>query len=75
MKIIAQQFLGGLGPLLPANRGAAAPRAALLPTAMITYICKQLCLDNYILQPIIQQQSCTVGITLSYSTDFALSNV
>ena len=34
MKIIAQQFLGGLGPLHPANRGAAAPRAPLLPTAM-----------------------------------------
>ena len=34
MKIIAQQFLGGLSPLLPANRGAAAPRAPLLPTAM-----------------------------------------
>ena len=35
MKIIAQQFLGGLGPLHPANRGAAAPRAPLLPTAMV----------------------------------------
>ena len=36
MKIIAQQFLGGLGPLHPANRWAAAPRAPLLPKAMYT---------------------------------------
>ena len=35
MKIIAQQFLGGLSPLHPANRGAAATRAPLLPTAMV----------------------------------------
>ena len=35
MKIIAQQFLGGLSPLHPANRGAAATRAPLLPTAML----------------------------------------
>ena len=38
MKIIAQQFLGGLGPLHPANRVAAAPRAPLLPTTMMVGI-------------------------------------
>ena len=40
MKIIVQQFLGGLGPLHPANRGAAAPRAPLLPTAMFQVYAK-----------------------------------